>query len=55
MSQATKIAVMSGGGIEDVRELLNEEAADYFFPMSFKVKQICKILMAEFKGTWLDF
>ena len=50
-SQATKIAVMSGGGIEVVRELLNEEVADYFFPKPFKIKQICKILMAETKET----
>lgn len=46
-STFTKIALMTDCDADDVKELLNDETADYYFPKPLNIKNICKILAAE--------
>ena len=46
-SEYVKIAIMTGGENDVAAELLKDGTVDYFFPKPFKIKSICKLLIAE--------
>ena len=50
-SACVKIAIMTGGENDVAAELLKDGTVDYFFPKPFKIKSICKLLVAEAQVT----
>ena len=50
-SEYVKIAIMTGGENDVAAELLKDGTVDYFFPKPFKIKSICKLLIAEAQVT----
>ena len=50
-SEYVKIAIMTGGENDVAAELLKDGTVDYFFPKPFKIKSICKLLVAEAQVT----
>jgi len=46
-SPFTKIALMSGGKTEGVKELIDDGTVDYFFWKPFNIQNICNIFRAE--------
>ena len=50
-SEYVKIAIMTGGENDVAAELLKDGTVDYFFLKPFKIKSICKLLIAEAQVT----
>ena len=46
-SPNTKITLMTGGDADDIKELLENGTADYFFLKPFDIKNVCEIFIAE--------
>jgi DNA-binding NtrC family response regulator len=46
-SPFTKIALMTGGKTEGVKELIDDGTVDHFFWKPFNIQNICKIFNAE--------
>ena len=48
-SPLTKIALMTDSEADEVKELLNDETADYYFPKPFNIKNICIFSRLRFR------
>jgi DNA-binding NtrC family response regulator len=46
-SPKTKIALMTGGEVDDIEELLENGTADFFFLKPFDLKYMCRTFLGE--------